>query len=158
MYGTYLHFRQENLIRRSFLRSVRILQSIPNSLLIISSIMLSCQEPDSNPYLFGSLSNHFRTVLKMELGSLPRLPMRLLLNRPFNPRLPIRTSQSRTVEYAVPSSLQIFHAVTILSGAARQQPELCRWVPLALNRLGQLPRAYIGHEPVSGLERLAPMP
>ena len=69
---------------------------------------MSCQDPDSNPYSFGSLFSHFRTVLKMDLGSLLFLPRCLLLNRPFNPRSCIRTSQSRTVEYGMASSLQIF--------------------------------------------------
>ena len=59
--------------------------------------MLSCQEPDSNPYSFGSLSSHFRTVLRRDLGSLPLLPIRLLLNRPFNPRLLIRKEFGVTV-------------------------------------------------------------
>ena len=68
---------------------------------------MSCQEPDSNPYSFGFLFSHFLTVLKMDPDSLHFLPLCFLLNRPFSPRFRIRTSQSRTVEYGMPSSLQI---------------------------------------------------
>ena len=84
------------------------MQSIPNSLLIISSIRLSCQEPDSNPYSLGCLRSHFRTALRRDLGSLLLRPFRFLLNLPFSPRSRMRTSQSRAVEYAMPRYLAIF--------------------------------------------------
>ena len=91
----------------SILRSVRSLQSIPNFRRIISSTKLSCQEPDSNPYFFGSLFSHARIVLEKDLGILLFLPLRIRLNLALNPRSCIRTNQSRTVEYGMTSFLQI---------------------------------------------------
>ena len=93
----------------SILRNVRALQqSSPNVRRIISSIKLSCQEPDSNPYFSGLLPSHALTVLENDLGILLFLPPRGRLNRAFNPQSCIRTSQSRTVEYGMTSSLHIF--------------------------------------------------
>ena len=71
---------------RSVLRSVRLLQYIPNPLLITSSIRLSYQESYASPQSPRSLFSHFRVVLKTDPGSLLFMSLYFLLNLIFIPR------------------------------------------------------------------------